>query len=327
MTLPENFYRDFEARFRGERSEIKQRLGVYAPFLEALVARFPDATAIDLGCGRGEWLEVLREAGVRARGVDTDPLMLEACQAAGLEATTAEALETLRGLPDESLALVSAFHLVEHIPFEAVYDLARHALRVLRPGGLLLLETPNPENVVVGATTFHMDPTHRKPLPSPLLAFVASHAGFEAVKVVRVQEPEWIRESPSPIVLHVLRDVSPDYAVVARKGGDAEAALRFASVFGREFGVSLETLAHRNEEYLRVRFQMATDRANHGVFLAEKALAEIVTVRGTAGNAEAHADRLEQEVSALRNSLSWKVTAPLRAVAGLFMRKREDAKK
>ena len=86
------FYRAFEDRYRGSREVIKSRLRTYQPFLGALLARYPGAPALDLGCGRGEWLELLTEQGFRARGVDLDAGMLAACLERGLDASHADAL-------------------------------------------------------------------------------------------------------------------------------------------------------------------------------------------------------------------------------------------
>ena len=106
------FYRAFEDRFRGSRSLISARLVVYQPFLRPLAVAFQTPKALDLGCGRGEWLEVLAGAGFDAWGVDLNEGMLAACQERGLTGQLGDALSTLKELPSESLALVSAFHLV-----------------------------------------------------------------------------------------------------------------------------------------------------------------------------------------------------------------------
>ena len=103
------FYRAFEDRYRGSRDLIKQRLYTYRPFLEALRAHYPGAAALDLGCGRGEWLEVLGEQGFAGRGVDLDAGMLAACVERGLDVSEQDALAALAALPDDSVAVVSAF--------------------------------------------------------------------------------------------------------------------------------------------------------------------------------------------------------------------------
>ena len=215
--MSDDFYRAFEERYRGPRGLIKQRLRVYLPFVEPLKAIDPDAVAVDLGCGRGEWLELMRDIGVIARGVDLDAGMLAACREEALSAEEGEALAYLRQLPDGSVSIVSAFHVAEHIPFADLQALVQDALRVLRPGGLLILETPNPENIVVGTSSFYFDPSHVRPLPPQLLSFLPEHYGFARTAVLRLQEPPLTTGTVR--LWDVLSGASPDFAVVAQKGG------------------------------------------------------------------------------------------------------------
>ena len=243
--MSDSFYRAFEDRHRGSRELIKSRLSAYAPFLRPLALRFPSGSAIDLGCGRGEWLELLGDFEFDAYGVDLDEGMLAACREHGLKAQRTDALKALQGLPDASTAVVSAFHLIEHLPFEVVKLLIRDALRVLKPGGLLILETPNPENLVVGATSFYMDPSHIRPIPPDLLDFVVEHAGFQQHKVVRLQESVSLSGSESIDLFHVLNGVSPDYSVVAQKHAAPELLAEFAGAFKGTYGISLGTLVRQ----------------------------------------------------------------------------------
>jgi O-antigen chain-terminating methyltransferase len=153
-----DFYRAFEDRFRGSREEILKRLVAYEPFLSALDHPSLSRGALDLGCGRGEWLEFASARGFTAHGVDIDDGMLAACRELGLSVENADALEVLKARPDASLTLISGFHFIEHIPFDNALELIHHALRVLEPGGLLIMETHNPENLRVGTELFHLDP-------------------------------------------------------------------------------------------------------------------------------------------------------------------------
>jgi O-antigen chain-terminating methyltransferase len=247
--MSNGFYRAFEERYRGSRELIKSRLRVYLPFVEPLKAIGAQCTAIDLGCGRGEWLELMAEAGIEARGVDLDDGMLAECRSRGLPAERGEAVAFLRALPDDSAAVVSAFHVAEHIPFADLQELVQQALRVLQPAGLLILETPNPENLVVGTSSFFLDPTHERPLPPPLLSFLPEHYGFARTKVLRLQEPAGLAQSATVNLKNVLADVSPDFAVVAQKGGAGPQQMAlFDAAFEREYGVELPTLAARYEE-------------------------------------------------------------------------------
>lgn len=187
-------YAEFEDTFRGPRELIKERQEVYVPRLIQARAGSISAPVLDLGCGRGEWLELLADRNLVASGVDSNPGMIERCRALGIHATLGEALTHLRGLPDRSVGAVTSFHMVEHLPFETVIALLDEALRVLRTGGVLILETPNPQNVLVGSQTFWIDPTHLKPIPSQTLRFFVEARGFCEAEVWNLQPyPEAIR--------------------------------------------------------------------------------------------------------------------------------------
>lgn len=179
----DSLYAAFEDVFRGSREDIKGRQAVYLPILNESSIGSPSMPLLDLGCGRGEWLELLNEHGLHARGIDSNEIMIERCRSFGLQVELADSIAILETLPDASLGAVTAFHMVEHMPFEVVLKLVDEVLRVLKPGGLIILETPNPVNLLVGAYTFHLDPTHLKPLPSPMLRFFVEGRGFCDVHV------------------------------------------------------------------------------------------------------------------------------------------------
>lgn len=176
-------YAAFEDVFRGSREEIKTRQAVYLSLLTEHSIGSSSMPLLDLGCGRGEWLELLGEHGLQASGVDSNEVMIERCRSLGLPVEQGDSLAHLNALPDECLGAVTAFHMVEHMPFEVILRLIDEILRVLKPGGVVILETPNPANFSVGAHTFHLDPTHLKPLPSPMLRFFVEGRGFCNVQV------------------------------------------------------------------------------------------------------------------------------------------------
>ncbi|EKG40235.1 class I SAM-dependent methyltransferase [Pseudomonas syringae] len=243
MTVP--FYRAFEDRYRGSRELIHERQQVYIPFLEPLKQLYPESQALDLGCGRGEWLEILIQNGFQALGIDLDVGMLEACTALGLPVENMDALEKLRSLPDESMTVISGFHIAEHIPFGDLKVLVAEALRVLKPAGLLILETPNSENLVVGTQTFYLDPTHTCPIPHLLLSFLTEYSRFSRSQLLRLQEPVALSEGGPVDLFSVLHGVSPDYAIVAQKSAAPEQLEIFDAVFVKEYGMSLESLSRR----------------------------------------------------------------------------------
>jgi SAM-dependent methyltransferase len=204
-----DFYRAFEDVYRGTREEIKERLRVYLPFALHCQELYDECKILDLGCGRGEWLELMSENGFKAFGVDLDDGMLDACREKALHAEKKDALATLEQMPDESLVIVSGFHIAEHLSFTILQGVVEQSLRVLKPGGLLILETPNPENILVGAMSFYLDPTHLRPLPPQLLSFLPVFYGFERTKILRLQDSPKLRGSEKITILDVLS--SPAY--------------------------------------------------------------------------------------------------------------------
>ena len=177
-------YASFDEHFRGSKEEIKERLKVYLPIVMTSRNGKPATPILDLGCGRGEWLELLHEESLTATGVDSNRVLVEQCRERGLEVVEADLLNYLRKLPDASLGGLTGFHIVEHLAIEVLVKLIDEAMRVLRPGGVVIFETPNPQNVLVGSCNFYFDPTHRNPLPYQVLKFLVEARGFVDVKVL-----------------------------------------------------------------------------------------------------------------------------------------------
>ncbi|GCA83733.1 putative S-adenosylmethionine-dependent methyltransferase/MSMEI_2290 [Microcystis aeruginosa NIES-2522] len=180
------FYFAFEEHFRGSREEINKRLEVYLPRLREAQIAPGDSLILDLGCGRGEWLELLRDNGYRARGIDLNRVVIEQCQSRGLDVLEGDVIAYLQSMPDESVAVITGFHIIEHLPFEILVKLLNEAFRVLRHRGLVIFETPNPANVLVGSCNFYFDPTHRNPLPSLMTQFLGQYCGFAEVEILNL---------------------------------------------------------------------------------------------------------------------------------------------
>lgn len=178
----------FDERFRGSPAVIRERLEQYTQILD-LAALEGVGRAVDLGCGRGEWLDVLAAHGIRGYGLDIDAGVATALQSRGHEVVVGDALDHLKTRSDGSLGLVTMFHLVEHLSFDTLLAILREARRTLGPGGVLVAETPNPRNLTVGAAAFYIDPTHQRPLPPELLQFLGEAAGFDAVRVLPLNPP------------------------------------------------------------------------------------------------------------------------------------------
>jgi SAM-dependent methyltransferase len=173
----EHGYLELERRYRGTEEEILDRISVYLPWLKTI-----PGPVLDLGCGRGETLALLRDQGIPARGVDSSARMVALCRERGLEATEGDLFATLEGLAEASLGAVVSFHVIEHLPGSALDRLVRLAWRALKPGGVLILETPNPLSMVVAARNFWLDPTHIRPVHPDSLKLMYELAGFDPVE-------------------------------------------------------------------------------------------------------------------------------------------------
>jgi len=215
-------YASFEDIFRGTREDIKQRQSIYLPYVRGVQAGHSSTPIIDIGCGRGEWLEVLREAGLHGRGVDINRVFLAGCREIHLDVVEADGVAFLRSLAENSVGAVTSFHLLEHLEQKTLIALFDAALHVLRPGGIAIFETPNPRNLQVGSHTFYIDPTHRRPLPLELVQYLMEARGFGEIEIKELHPPSAenrITEGGPMIndVLNRLLFSAQDYAVIGRK--------------------------------------------------------------------------------------------------------------
>jgi len=218
--LLDPFYAAFEERFRGSREEILNKLKVYLPLLEEAKVGTPEYPVLDVGCGRGEWLELLRKSGYTARGVDSNWIQVDFCEARGLEVVEGDVVSYLQNLPDLSLGIVSGFHLIEHLPFPVLTKFLNEAVRVLKPGGLAIFETPNPKNIVVSACNFYSDPTHLNPVFPETIQFLLEFQGLSQVQLMYlnpVEDSPFNKNKERWQLLHNWFFGHRDYAVIGRK--------------------------------------------------------------------------------------------------------------
>jgi O-antigen chain-terminating methyltransferase len=216
----DSFFASFDEHFRGDRDAVKQRLRSYLPLIRESGAGTEAAPILDLACGRGEWLELLNDEKLQARGLDVNGVLVSQCRERGLEVAQADLLQYLSEVKEGSLGALTAFHIVEHLPVEDLLLLLDQTLRALRPGGLLLVETPNPQNVLVGSCNFYFDPTHRHPLPPPVLKFLIESRGFIAGETIKLNPSD---DKPLAGDSELVRRFNQyfygpmDYAIVASK--------------------------------------------------------------------------------------------------------------
>ncbi|MDY0042335.1 MAG: class I SAM-dependent methyltransferase, partial [Desulforhabdus sp.] len=166
----------------------------------------------------GEWLELCKESNLIASGVDINRSMVEELQQMGLEVIEEDFVSYLRDKNPNTFGAITVFHLIEHLTLENLIILLDEALRVLKPNGVLILETPNPDNIIVGSRSFYIDPTHVKPIPSPTLQYLAEARGYVNIEILNLNPvPEYEREEGITGKLGELLYGARDYSLIGYK--------------------------------------------------------------------------------------------------------------
>lgn len=223
--LEAEHYLAFEERFRGSSDEIRERLADYVPYFEG------KGPVLELGCGRGEFLELLKEAGIEAEGVDGNREMVHACRDKGVEAKVGDLVTVLADRAAGSAGGIFAAQVIEHLPPSLLRKVLADGYRVLRPQGRIILETVNPTSVIALVESFYRDLTHEKPLHPETLDFLLRAVGFSEV-TIRYTSPVGERARLLPVMgssdgndtvnqnfekLNALLFADQDYAVIATK--------------------------------------------------------------------------------------------------------------
>lgn len=238
-----SFYKEFEDHFRGSEASVSERLKFYLPIIEPLKKFDKKANILDLGCGRGEWLGLVEANGFDALGVDIDDGMIAACKKNKLKVIKSDSISYLKNLDSDSFSVISSFHMVEHISYDSLLVLLKESLRILKPGGLLIMETPNPDNIRVATNNFYVDPTHLRPIPSDLLLYLASAHKFTKQKVIQLNEDKNLRYKLNLNISDVIFGASPDYAVIAQKNGPDNLMNATSSFYFKEYGLTTYQIA------------------------------------------------------------------------------------
>lgn len=287
--MNDDFYVAFEEKFRGSEKLIKERQKKYLKFINPLKILKDEVKALDIGCGRGEWISLLNENGFNARGIDINESMVKVASQKGLNAAVNDALGELKSLDENSIDIITAFQVVEHIKFDDVLELIKEAKRVLAPCGILILETPNPENIMVGTQWFYLDATHKSPIPCELLSFATHYYGLERNFIFKTNEKSPSEYERDMGLFDVFEGVSPDYSVIAQKNGDQSEL--FDEAFAVMPGVNLAQIsASYNNKFDKLKQQ----------------------VDGVLNAYIKRYEAAQNELNDMLNSKSWRITKPLR---------------
>ena len=206
-------YTRFAEKFRGSEEYVREGQRFYVPYFAGC------NSVLDIGCGRGEFLEVMREAGIQAHGIDLDSRSVEMCRSKGLSAEVADLFPYLSAEAGTPFDGIFAAQLAEHLPPGQLPRMIKLCAARLKPGGVLAIETPNPESLAIFATHFYIDPTHTRPVPPALMAFYFEEFGLGRIEIHRrfpaAESMPEVKDLPEAVQGKFFGSL--DYAITGRK--------------------------------------------------------------------------------------------------------------
>ena len=214
--MDSDFYTDFENNFRGSREQIIDVLSNYDGLIDYILTIDNDPSLLDIGSGRGEWIQKCNAKGFNSIGLELDAKMVNDCRKLNLNIQEGDALSLLDEFGEDTFSIVSAFHVIEHISHENLKKLIIHAKRILKPEGLLILETPSIDNLMVSSKSFHIDPTHINPIHPDLLSFMIKRIGFTKLKYYFINGGP-LQNSQADSLTRVFNGVAQDLVLIASK--------------------------------------------------------------------------------------------------------------
>jgi 2-polyprenyl-3-methyl-5-hydroxy-6-metoxy-1,4-benzoquinol methylase len=213
--VKERILTEIDHRYRGTELKLKAQLEFYLPYIREISEL---GTVIDVGCGRGTFLEIMRDNQIDAIGLEINENQIENCRRKNLDVRLTDALEFMRRSEADQYGAITFFHVIEHLDFETLVAILMEAYRVVAPGGIVLMETPNAENLYVSTHMFNVDPTHIKPITYQYISTVLEVLGFECERLpVRALFHDDDGGETGNRHLNYLLSVSANLSVIVRK--------------------------------------------------------------------------------------------------------------
>tara|TARA_Y100001968_G_C19349576_1_gene713886 strand:- start:96 stop:1307 length:1212 start_codon:yes stop_codon:yes gene_type:complete len=214
--MDSDFYVEFENNFRGSREQIINVLANYDGLIDYILSIDKNPSLLDIGSGRGEWIQKCNAKGFKSIGIELDSRMVKDCKNLNLNIKQGDALSLLDDFHEDSFSIVSAFHVIEHMNYANIDELLIKCKRILKPDGLLILETPSIDNLIVASKSFHIDPTHINPIHADLLAFMVKRTGFTTVECYFINGGP-LQNSEADLLTRVFNGVAQDIVLIATK--------------------------------------------------------------------------------------------------------------
>tara|TARA_Y100001968_G_scaffold332496_1_gene390869 strand:- start:6460 stop:7689 length:1230 start_codon:yes stop_codon:yes gene_type:complete len=210
----DQLYFNFENRFRGNRQDVINSFKVYDGSIAYCKSKFNTLNALDIGCGRGEWIEKLSFSGFDCLGIESNDSMVESCIENGFNIIHGDALNILKSLSDNKYSLISIFHVIEHLEKDYLDKILSQCNRLLTPGGLFLIETPSIDNIIVSSKTFYLDSSHINKINPDSLIYSLQNLGFNFAKYYYINSGPLFNADPLNLT-RVLNGIAQDICIIA----------------------------------------------------------------------------------------------------------------
>ena len=208
-------YIEFENQFRGSRESILERLDQYRGVLTYIKEEYPRAKALDLGCGRGEWLQKCQQYKLSAQGIDASSSMIKYCKKEGLNACKGNIFKIMPHLKSNCYSLITAFHIIEHLDNDKITKLLIEAERLLKKNGIIIIEMPSIDNIYVSTDSFYLDETHINKIHPKLLIYKLGIHGFKSTELNYINGEAM--EEQTHLMKKLFYNVGQDVSIVACK--------------------------------------------------------------------------------------------------------------
>ncbi len=235
-------YLNFENRFRGDRDSIMSQFSKYDYLVDLVLKDIKHPRVLDIGSGRGEWLQKWNSKFCDCIGIEIDPEMIQICRENGLNIVEGDAIERLEEFDDNSIHLLSIFHVIEHIDYLKLNEILLECKRVLSPNGLMIIETPSIDNILVSSNTFYLDPTHVTHINAQNILFTLENIGFGFAKTYFINGGPLQNDSHLKIT-RLLNGVAQDLLVIATKDSSmTNKLINNQSLYEQKLNLSMTTL-------------------------------------------------------------------------------------
>ncbi len=214
--MKSDFYYKFENRFRGDEDSILKGLSIYDSLINQVIREISNPKILDVGCGRGEFLQKWQKYIPNVIGIENDAKMAKISRSKGLEVIEDNAINSLQRLSDKSISIITIFHMVEHIEYDQLFQLLSECSRALQDEGIMIIETPSIDNLIVSTKNFYIDYSHKTHINPDSFAFMIENLGFDKVKHYFLRGGP-LEDTEHNKLTRLLNGVAQDLSFVATK--------------------------------------------------------------------------------------------------------------